>query len=318
MPNYKGLVPIIAIILHVGCSARMDKPRTPATLKSNSSTVLYTVDEFKKDRIDYKAAFDTDIDKARRLRDAIINRIRLDVEANYRDYESTLFFDRAKTNLGADFLELSLAFATTVSNGERVKTVLGAVLSGVKGTRLSYDKNFFRERTVEIIISKMQASRDEVKNRIIQKMSALPADKYTLEEAMGDLVEFFHAGTLQGGIQALANEAGKAAIDAKEEAEKIDLFRVVSEDEVITLEKIRNSYIRLRSEWEKVKSQAGKSKPLVDKARAALTALGVSFNSTDSDEAIFDALNIEIRKVLTDKSQLAKLSKAFVDARIIE
>jgi hypothetical protein len=318
MQKHRGFALIIVIILEIGCSARMDKPNTPMTLRSGSSTILYTVEDFKIDRDAYKAAFDIDIVKARRLRDAIINRIRLDVEANYRNYESTLFLDRANTNLGADFLELGLAFATTVSNGERVKSVLGAVLSGIKGTRLSYDKNFFREKTVEIIISKMQASRDEVKNRIIQKMSGLPADKYTLEEAMGDLVEFFHAGTLQGGIQALANEAGKAAIDAKDQAEEIDLFRVASEEEVITLEKIRNSYIILRSEWERVRSQAEKSDPLVDKAKAALRALDVSFKPTDSDEAIFDLLNLQIRKVLTDKSQLPKLSKAFVDAKIIE
>ena len=318
MRNYKGLALIILITLHIGCATRMDKPRKAVTLRSNSSTVLYTVKEFTEDRAAYKAAFDTDIDKARRLRDAIINRIRLDVEANYRDYESALFLDRAKTNLGADFLELGLAFATTVSNGERVKSVLGAVLSGVKGTRLSYDKNFFREKTIEIIISKMQASRDEIKNRIIDKMSKLPADKYTLEEAMGDLEEFFHAGTLQGGIQALANEAGKAATDAKEETKKLDLFRVASEAEVITLEKIRNGYIRLRAEWEQVRSQAHESKPLVDMAKAALKALGVNFKATDSDEAIFDALNLEIRKVLTDRSLLPKLSQAFVDAKIIE
>ncbi len=309
---------LAALIVNIGCSS-LDKPKIPTALSRKSDSVLYKLESFKTDYEKYKTAYEgNQLDQARRLRDALINRIRVDIELNYREYESKLFLNRAGTNLGADFLELGIAFATTVSNGERVKTVLGSVLTGFKGTRLSYDKNFFRERTIEIIITQMQAYRENTKNRILKKMSELSAEKYSFEEAWVDLTEFFYAGTLQGGLQSLANEAGKDAAKAKEETEQLELVRIATTDEVAELGKIRNSFNILFNQWKNEKPKSEAAKPFVEKAKTALKELNVKFKETDSDEAIFTLLNEQIRKSIKDRSLLEKLNSAFLKAEIIK
>lgn len=307
----------LTLIVHAGCLARLDKPRAPRPLDRNEISVLYSINEFTGHYRAYQAAIDSDLPKARRLRNLMINRIRTDIELNYREYESRLFFNRGETNLGGDFLELGLAFAGAVSKGERVKSVLHSVLAGVKGTRLSYDKNFFREKTIEIIVSKMQASRTDVKNRILEKMNKLPADLYPFEDAWVDLAEFFYAGTLQGGIQALANEAGKAAVDAQAETRKLEFIQTATLDEVITLEQLVDSYTLLKAKWEVVKSDAVKAKPFLDQAKAVLQDMKVDLTGTEGGERILEMLRQEIEKLIRQRERLPKLATAFRNAKIL-
>jgi hypothetical protein len=91
---------------------------------------------------------------------------------------------------------------------------------------LSFDKNFFREKTTEIIINQMNASRGSINTQILSKMVDLNVEKYSFNEAYVELIELFYAGTLQGAIQGLSAEAGKAASDAKEAAEKLTEDRI--------------------------------------------------------------------------------------------
>lgn len=251
----------------------------------------------------------------------MISRIRADIEANYREYETLLFAGQAGFNVWSDTVELALSLATTVAGDKGAKTVLGAVLTAIKGERLSIDKNFFREKTSEMIISKMQANRDRVKNRILDKMVKLPADSYTFEEALVDLIEYFNAGTLQGAIVSLANEAGKDAVEAKKGTEAIEVFRTATSKEVVSLEAIRSGFDELLTSWKPVQTDATKSKPILDKAKNALRELGVPFKETDSGQTIFELLNVQIRKVVTEadrENYLKKLADAFRKAQIIE
>lgn len=327
-----------------GCVARLDKPNVPKTLNRDFATALYSIPEFTTHYSAYREAMGLpsvqipsskpdaktvsitsattktavfDLLKARQLRDLMINRIRVDIEINYREYESKLFFNRGESNLGGDFLELGLAFAGTVSKGERAKSVLASALSGIRGTRLSYDKNFFREKTIEIIVSQMQTSREGVKNNILNKMARLPADRYTFEEAWVDLAEFFYAGTLQGGIQALANQAGKSAVDAQAETKRLELIRTATPDEVITIERITDSYELLKARHAAVRNDAAQAKPFVDQAKAVLAEMKVELSGTEADTKVFELLEEEFRKTIRQRDRLPKLATAFRNANIL-
>lgn len=335
----------------IGCVARLDKPNVPKPLSRDFAFALYSIPEFCTHYNAYRksmglpevssdcsgitrnagtqttqasatpasqASVTTDLLKARQLRDLMINRIRVDIEINYREYESKLFFSRGESSLGGDFLELGLAFAGTVSKGERAKSVLASALSGVRGTRLSYDKNFFREKTIEIIVSQMQASREESKNKILDKMSRLPADRYPFEEAWVDLAEFFYSGTLQGGIQALANQAGKAAVNAKDETKKLEIVRTATPDELISIEKVTGSYEVLKAKYNEVKNDPTKAKPFVDQAKAVLAEMKVDLSGTETDQKIFDLVEEEFRKTILQRDRLPKLATAFRNAQILQ
>lgn len=331
----KGIVTALSVLIMLFCTGcakyMLDKPQIPQSINVGSPKLLYTENEFKDNLEEYKKAYEgdsssnvkRDLEKARLLRDAMINRIRVDIEMNYREYEARLFNQRNAGRFAGDLIELGIAFATTVSGGEAVKTVLAAVQSGVKGTRLSFDKNFFREKTVEVVISKMQASRERVKNRILDKMINLPADKYTFEEAWVDLIEFFYAGTLQGGIQALVSEAAQDAAKAKEETKELELRRTITSSQVASLEELRAGFSKLYKKWVDVQNSSDAAKPFVDKAKIALTELKVELKGTESDKKIFDLLNQQLAALIEikDSSQLDKrlqeLTNAFRKAGII-
>lgn len=337
------VIAMICGLSAAGCVARLDKPNVPKALSRDFAATLYSIPAFCEHYNAYRKAVGlsetsttctpattktpaaagvsasqtADPLKARQLRDFMINRIRVDIEVNYREYESRLFFSRGETNLGGDFLELGLAFAGTVSKGERVKSVLASALSGVRGTRLSYDKNFFREKTIEIIVSQMQTSREEVKNRILDKMNRLPAKEYSFEAAWVDLAELFYSGTLQGGIQALANQAGKAAVDAKAESKRLEVIRTATPDELITIEKITDSYELLRARYNAVRNDAALSKPFVSQAKAVLAEMKVDLTGTETDARIFELLEEEFRKTIAQRDRLPKLATAFHNAQIL-
>src|SRR3954462_12378626 len=84
---------------------------------------------------------------ARIYRNELIYQVLQLIDDNYNQFENDLFNSRATGNIAGDFLELGLSAATGITNGERVKTILGIALTAVKGTRKSIDSNYFRERT---------------------------------------------------------------------------------------------------------------------------------------------------------------------------
>lgn len=215
----RPLILLFCLLLSGCAGSNLGRPKIPALF--NSSVLLYSQAEFQKDYAAYKAAVvacskPTALEActAKALRDSIINRIRFDIERNYREYESSLFLGRAGYNTSLDALQLGLSTAATLSGAEFTKTVLSAILTGVQGVRLSIDKNFLGDKTVPIIIAKMQVLRSGIADEIETKMALQIAD-YPLESAWIDLEDLFWSGTLVGGVQALMADAGQAATEMK-------------------------------------------------------------------------------------------------------
>jgi hypothetical protein len=292
------------LVLLGGC-ASMNRPKIPPTVNPAQSVGAYTVAQFKSDLDKYRSSIDAtppNLEAARRQRDLILNRIMVDIESDYKQYETNLFSNRAKIEVAGDILELGISAATTISNPARVKTVLSAALTGVKGSRLSFDKNYFREKTTEIIISRMQGSRNEIRNRITDKMANLSVDKYPFEEGWVDLIDFFYAGTLEGGLEALAADAGssvaKANAGAQESVQNRIALKDFSPEQLNGLTLVRRKFNELYNSHN------------VIAAKDALQSLGVHIAENASDEEVFKALNAEIAKALQDPSIVQRLSVA--------
>ena len=286
------------LALLAGCGA-MNRPRTPDPVRSTNTPAAYSMDQYKKDLDEYSAKVKApDFAGARILRDQMIDRILLNIDLNYRAFEEKFSLNRAGFNTGADVLELSMATAATISNGERVKTVLNAALTAVMGTRLSYDKNFLREKTTEIIISQMRANRDIITKRIYEQMANYPVQQYPMERAWRDLIELFYAGTVQAAFLTLSDETGRAAAQAQRELEGAIELRLVTEGELSQVSQVRKKFNELYNANN------------MTAARDALTALGMAVAAEADKETVFKALNAEIRKAITDKTQLGKLMKA--------
>jgi hypothetical protein len=200
------------VFFATGCPK--SKPNVPPVVARRLAN--YEVERFEKEEAAYNTAAEgNQSDQARRLRDRIIYRLKTNIDANYQDFENQLFTSRARTNILFDITEIGTSVAINITNGERAKSIIAAALTGFKGGRKSIDENLFMERTTQVIISQMQASRSRVEETLLTSMRDKGVDEYPLEAALGDLINYFYAGSLQKGLQELAKETGRNAIEAE-------------------------------------------------------------------------------------------------------
>lgn len=285
----------VALLELVGCA----KPRPPQVVGGRDNE--YRLLDFKTDYDAYRALVDAGrFNDATVWRDRMIGRIRVDIEAAYRDFEESLFSGRAGANVGADLVELFVAGTTAVVGGETVKAALAAALTVFKGARLSIDQNLFRERTTEAIISKMRAARDRKTAAILAKMTDLPVPKYGFEEAWTDLVELYYDGSLHSAMIELAADSAKSAAEANAALQKVEELRspilAASTDEITTMKAMRAKAAQLRAQND------------IAGATAILSALGVTVGA---GENAFDKLDDALAELPFDRARFPEAVKAF-------
>jgi hypothetical protein len=284
-----------------GCTTL--RPQIPKLIDPATGAACYPISEFQADLMKYRAAIsEGKIAGATLVRDRMIARIRLEIETNYRLFEMRLYENRAVFDTGADWVELALAASVTAVGGEAIKTALGAVLTAAKGAHLSVDKNWFREKNSEAILTAMQAERNKKLVIITRKMTQGDASQYSFDEAWADLVEFFYAGTLENGLMALSSRAGKEAEEAKNERKTVEEHRA----EMFTLQKAAPEDIVMVEKLSEWLEQMRKKKD-VKSARDILEALKQKPGAQDDP---FGVLQDLIRKAEDHGSWLA-LYEAF-------
>ena len=273
-----------------GCSGKIEHPAIPPPLTKR----LYTAEQYDADLARYDSASAA---AKRELRDKIINRILAEIEYFFRAYESRFFMGRGTFNVAEDFLELGLSTAGTLVSPARSKTVLTAILSGVTGTRFSIDKNFYRQQTVQAILSSMEANRDKVKTRILRRMNQDDTVAYPFEAAESDLIEFFFAGTLQGGLQQLQSDSSNQAQQNKDKLDQ-QMVEPATPDDLV-LAKAYN--VALRRELA----------PGGDKTKVVkfLTAMGETVDDQMPAAALMDHAHALALKTLSDKNARQKFLK---------
>jgi len=280
----------------------------PATI--DNSMTGYSAKRFGEDYAVYKKDItDHQDDDARQKRDSMISLVEVDIETNYRAYVEKLSNTRATIATVGDVTELGLSAAIGVVSGSDVKDLLAASLTGFKGSRLSVDKNFFREKTTEVLISQMEASREAVRAKIITKTASLTAKQYPFEEAWRDLVEFYYSGTLDSAVVQLSSKTGSDAAAQKKNADNLDIKRASSAEEAQAAIRIRSNYARLFQDA--ISGDPNKSAAAVKTAREALTTLGSGTQLSDrsTPAEVMTALRDEIRRALSDPTLIPQLDK---------
>ena len=201
-----------------GCASRLERPRLPDVFidpaPGGKTNGTYTLAAFNTDFGAYTDATNPPLPPrepaAATARNKMVYGVMAEIDYVYHNYEIALFMNEGSFKVATDVLQLGLGMASTITNGERSKTVLSAVLTGFTGTTLSIDKNFFKQQTVQSLISSMQAGRDRTKATIIRRLIE-PATSYPFQAARSDLAAYFFAGTLPGALQQLNQTAAAAA-----------------------------------------------------------------------------------------------------------
>ncbi|MBI5774580.1 MAG: hypothetical protein HZA89_12655 [Verrucomicrobia bacterium] len=153
------------------------------------------------------------------------------INLNYNQFVARFSVTKQSLDFGTEVTELGLNLATTAVGGAATKTILGAVSSGVTGSKLAVDKNFFFEKTVPVLVTSMNAQRKEALAPILTGMKQ-GTDDYPLAQALADLDNYYFAGTFLGALQAIQTDAGAKEKDAQL---KIDSIRFEEDEAALQL-----------------------------------------------------------------------------------
>lgn len=241
---------------------------------------------------------EVNLEKATEIRNRIIDRLKAAIDANYHQFENQLFTGRATANVLFDIVDFGSGVATTISNGARAKSIISAALTGFKGGRKSLDENFFRERTTAVIISQMQASRAHIETDMLKNMNDNDASGYSLEAALGDLINYFYAGTLQQGLQELAQQTGQNAIAEKKNVQAAREKGRLGVTEVVVerAEENKSLYNQLRKNALTPPIDPKKQSDAISRARFAIKQLtGTEPNPDLKPSELFDDLGQAMR-----------------------
>jgi hypothetical protein len=202
---------LLSILMISGCSTFRFAP-TPPTLYTQHA---YTAQEYDNDLRFYNAP-NADQAVRTRYRNKIVYSTAMELDRNYNEFKNSFFAERASIETSLDIVQIGLSSAGTLAAGETTKAILAAIATGVAGSRLSFNKNFFKEKSPDLLISRMDALRAQHWAQIYLKLQKQD-DTYSLYEAERDLFAYYEAGSLQAAFQNIIAESGAAQKTADEE-----------------------------------------------------------------------------------------------------
>lgn len=136
------------------------------------------------------------------------------IDLEYIRFISNFRLSRAESATAFDAASLGIGFATTITAGERAKTILGAVTTALVGARTSYEKNFYEDKTSDALVAQMSAQRKQALVAIIAGSKGSLA-QYNLTQAVADLATYARAGTLDGALEGIQSDASQKQQEAK-------------------------------------------------------------------------------------------------------
>lgn len=299
----------MALLLVSGCRNTMG-PRMPPSMGAPAITE-YKAADFAANVKEYQdAVAANNLTLALTLRNRIAYRVMVDIESNYAKFEMSLTTQRAGFETGTDAIQLGMSAAASLVGATDVKNILTASLTAFQGTRLSVDKNFFREKTTESIISQMRASRRTKQAELIKSLANRDVVSYPWDAVWIDLVDFYYAGTVPSALVEIAASTGSKADDASEKLSAAVELLSTTPDQSKMSRANRVAFVQLR--------KAGKDPATAEKTKKTLqqilTAAGYTPKPNATIEDLLAEFQTAIDETLTDNDKLLKLNRAVTAA----
>lgn len=209
-------VAMLSVVFAAGCrhNFSINAPAVVPQISDNDylKNPAGTPPSLAKDLSDYAAAapVPTQAANAKQLRNEIVYNLMGAIDQVYGEYTIRLNSGKATEAISFDSLTLGLSSAASIATHVATKTILSALGTGINGLGQSVDKNVFSQQTFAVLGIAMQTRRDKIRNAIITDLSHDDVTEYPLSAAKRDLIAYYYAGTLSGGLQELQEEAGSA------------------------------------------------------------------------------------------------------------
>lgn len=204
-PLLSTVVAWCAVLLTAGCASLKSggMPDASIDLMGDLKRIAETVKTSETIDAYYKAPA---TDRAA-LRNRYTTTRLVQIDYHYLLFVRELTNDREQLNAASSLAQMTLGIAGTLVGGARSKANLAAAAAAIAGGKAIIDKEFYFDKNVDALVSTMNARRKQVLVRIYQGLSSETVADYPLERAIGDLVDYFEAGTVRGAIQFIQTQA---------------------------------------------------------------------------------------------------------------
>ena len=208
---------ILLPILGGGCANFFRPPMAP-----NDAHVQYLMHKYAGTSLDASSSAQRAVDAQtaiggkyevlpekpkKQKRNEIVNELVYLINDYYDKYEVRWFATSSGIGAVADIATLSLDTIVAASSGKQIRTILAAVSTGIGGSRLALEKDVLKNQSISVIIHTMRATRNKQYSDLQLKLKAQSTTDYPLEEALVDVQNYFHAGTVLGALQELDDAA---------------------------------------------------------------------------------------------------------------
>ncbi len=152
------------------------------------------------------------------IRNEIISTRMREIDSYYYAFEASLIRERQEIGFVSSIIAMALSGAVPLVASIGTKNALGAASLAVQGGTKAFSDEVLFQKTVQVLATQMRAHRDTIASDIITRMRTLDLDAYPLSMALGDLDEYFAAGTIAGAlveIQKTVSAESRAAEAAK-------------------------------------------------------------------------------------------------------
>jgi cell division septum initiation protein DivIVA len=164
-------------------------------------------------------------------RNKIINELLYLVNDYYDRYELRWYATSAGVEAGADITTLGLDLGSAVAGTNSLKTILSTISAGIGGSKLALERDILQNQNMALIVRTMRESR-KAKYEVIRIKMALPVNDYPIEEALIDIQEYWHAGTVIGAVQKLHNQTSSDAAlksEIERQQERVNQIKTLQE-----------------------------------------------------------------------------------------
>jgi hypothetical protein len=143
------------------------------------------------------------------VRNDIVYELMTAIDQGYQDHERAFKAGFAAKDVLLDSTHLAVDLAATVMAPAQTKTVLSAIASGLGGVNASIDKDYFDQKSVEIVMLEMRSMRKTKADEITGNLKTQSISQYPLSAAMRALVLYYYCGSTTNALISLQEKASK-------------------------------------------------------------------------------------------------------------
>lgn len=164
-------------------------------------------------------------------RDSIVGSQMYAIDLLYSDFERKLSVEARSGNFLATTTSIALSGVGSVLRVAETQAILAAIDTGLKGTKESFDKEILLDRTLQILLTQMDAERAKVRVRVLNGLQN-PVSRYSLQQGLTDLQDYERAGTINSALAAITGAATQTANISKASLNPIRFERTLAYEQI--------------------------------------------------------------------------------------